>query len=134
MMKRANKSQFGDYLRHLRQQRKLGIRQLGRMSGIDSGALTRIESDERAPSPQTLQALATALHVPLADLFARAGFATPYDLPAVDNYFHARYSHLPEDVLASMSEYCKRLIDEYGFDPNGPRGHEDERTGPQRNN
>ncbi|HEX3778710.1 MAG TPA: helix-turn-helix transcriptional regulator [Pseudonocardiaceae bacterium] len=126
-MKRATTSQFGDYLRNLRQQRKLGIRQLGRMSGIDSGALTRIERDERAPTPQTLQALAAALEVPLADLFARAGFATPYDLPAVDSYFHARYGHLPEDVLASMNDYCQRLIDEYGFDPAGPAAREDEK-------
>lgn len=129
-MKRANKSQFGDYLRHLRQQRKLGNRQLERLSGIDSGALTRLERGDRAPGPQTLQALATALEVPLADLFARAGFATPYDLPTVDSYFHARYGHLPEDVLASMNTYCQRLIDEYDFDPSGPAVGEDETNEP----
>jgi transcriptional regulator with XRE-family HTH domain len=129
-MKRATTSQFGDYLHHLRRQRKLGIRQLGRMSGVDSGALSHLERGERAPGPQTLQALAAALEVPLADLFARAGFATPYDLPAVESYLHARYGHLPEDVLASMSTYCQRLIDEHGFEPDGPSDHEDEITKP----
>lgn len=133
MPKNTDINKFGHYLRREREKRKLGIRGLARKAGLDSGALTRLESGERMPAPRTLTALAAALEVPLADLFARAGFATPYDLPAVDSYFHARYGHLPEDVLASMSDYCQRLIDEYGFDPNGPADHEDEQE-PQRIN
>lgn len=128
MPKTTDASQFGEYIRHHRKQQKLSIRGLARKADLDSGALTRLENGERNPSLPTLKALAAALEVPLADLFAAAGFDTPYDLPAVDTYFHTRYSHLPEDVLASMSEYCKRLIDECGFDPAGPADHEDERT------
>lgn len=126
MLKHAENNQLGDYIRHQREKRNLSIRGLARKAGLDSGALTRLENGQRAPAPRTLKSLAAALEVPLADLFARAGFATPYDLPTVDTYLHTRYGHLPEDVLTSMSDYCRRLIDEYGFDPAGPADHEDE--------
>lgn len=126
MPKTTDTHQFGDYLHHEREKRKLTIRGLARKAGLDSGALTRLENGGRNPSTQTLKALADALEVPLADLFARAGFATPYNLPTMDSYLHARYGHLPEDVLASMSDYCRQLIDECGFDTDGPREHEDE--------
>lgn len=128
MLKHSDTNLFGDYIQHQRERQKLSIRGLARKAGIDSGTLTRLENGDHNPSLRTLKTLAAALEVPLADLFASAGFATPYDLPTVDTYFHTRYRHLPEDVLKSMSEYCKRLIDEYGFDAAGPADHEDERT------
>jgi transcriptional regulator with XRE-family HTH domain len=125
-MERATTNQFGGYIRHLREQRRLSMRGLAKVAGVDSGALTRLESGETTPTPGTIKALAIALDVPLADLFVRAGYITPHDLPNMDSYLHARYGYLPSDVLDSMNDYCQRLIDEYGFDPNGPRAHEDE--------
>jgi transcriptional regulator with XRE-family HTH domain len=119
-------NQFGGYIRHLRTQRELSLRGLAKVAGIDSGALTRLENGKTTPTPRTIKALAVALDVPVADLFVRAGYTTPHDLPTMDAYLHARYGHLPGDVLDAMNDYCQRLIDEYGFDPNGPRAHEDE--------
>src|SRR6266568_7151681 len=129
-MEQATTNQFGGYIRHLRTQRKLSMRGLAKVAGVDSGALTRLESGKTTPTPHTIKALAIALDVPLADLFVRAGYTTPHDLPNMDSYLHARYGRLPGDVIDSMNDYCQRLIDEYGFDPDGPSGREDETTKP----
>lgn len=129
-MEHKQANQFGGYLKHLREERKLSIRGLARKADLDSGALTRLENGKRAPAPRTLKALATALGVPLADLFAMAGFTTPHDLPTVNTYFHTRYGHLPDDVLSSMNDYCERIISEHGFDPDGPVALEDETNEP----
>jgi len=67
-----------------------------------------------------------ALQVPLADMFAMAGYVIPYDLPSIAPYLHARYSHLPEETRASVNDYFQRLIDEHGLDPHGPVAYEDE--------
>jgi len=74
-----------------------------------------------------------ALHVPLTDMFAMAGYVIPCDLPSIAPYLHARYGHLPEDTLASVNDYLTRLIDEHDLDPNGPVALEDETSeSPQR--
>ncbi len=122
--------QFGDYLKHLRQERKLSMRGLAHQANIDSGALTRLEQGKvAAPQPDTLKALAAALQVPLADMFAMAGYVIPYDLPSITPYLRARYGHLPDETLASVNDYLQKLIDEHGLDPHGPVALEDETNG-----
>jgi transcriptional regulator with XRE-family HTH domain len=126
-MNKETTGRLAEYIKALREARKLSIRGLASKAGLDSGALTRLEQGKvRAPQPDTLAALATALQVPLADLFAMANYLTPHDLPSVTPYLRARYGHLPEDALASIDNYLRRLIDEYDFDPNGPHSLEDE--------
>lgn len=119
--------QFGAYIKRLRQERQLSMRGLAHQAGIDSGALTRIEQGKvSTPQPDTLKALAIALQVPLADMFAMAGYVIPYDLPSITPYLHARYGHLPEETLTSVNDYLQKLIDEHGLDPQGPVAREDE--------
>jgi transcriptional regulator with XRE-family HTH domain len=118
---------FGQYIRQLREERKLSIRGLASEAGVDSGALTRLEHGKvRAPQPDTLKALAMALDVPLADMFAMADYIVPYDLPGMAPYLRARYGHLPEETLKEINNYLERLIDEHGLDPGGPLAFEDE--------
>jgi transcriptional regulator with XRE-family HTH domain len=125
--------QFGQYIKQLREKRKLSVRGLASKAGLNSGELSRMENGNRNPRPDKLKALATALEVPLADLFAMAGYTVPYDLPSMAPYLHARYGHLPEETLSAVNDYLERLIDEHGLDPNGPLAFEDERTeSPQR--
>jgi transcriptional regulator with XRE-family HTH domain len=102
---------FGVYLRDLRAQRKQSVRGLAAAAGIDSGTVTRLEhGDIHAPSPDTLKQLAGALDVPLADLFAMAGYVTPQELPSITPYIHARYQHLPEDTRLEIAAYCRRRL------------------------
>ncbi|MCA1605051.1 MAG: helix-turn-helix domain-containing protein [Acidobacteria bacterium] len=122
---------FGEFIRQLREKRRLSVRELASKSGIDSGGLTRLEHGRiLAPRPDKLKALATALEVPLADMFAMAGYTVPYDLPSLAPYLRARYGHLPEETLSAVNDYLERLIDEHGLDPNGPLAFEDEQNGP----
>lgn len=125
-MKHGTASQFGEYLRKVRQERKLGIRELARRADVDAGGLTRLEQGKTSPHPETLKALAEALDIPLADLFARAGYVTASDLPSMSTYLHLCYGELPEKVITSLNEHIRHLIDKHGLDPNGPADHEDE--------
>lgn len=122
---------FGEYIKRLREKRKLSMRGLASEAGIDSGALTRIEHGKvGSPQPDTLKALAMTLQVPLADMFAMADYVIPYDLPSITPYLQARYGQLPEDALVSIDSYLRQLIDEHGLDPDGPRDLEDEMSAP----
>lgn len=118
---------FGGYIKGLREERKLSVRELASKAGINSGALTRLEHGKvRTPHPDTLKVLATALDVPLMELFTMAGYLGPYDLPSMAPYLRARYGHLPEETLSAVNDYLERLIDEHGLDPGGPLDFEDE--------
>lgn len=65
-------TQLGEYIRHLRTQRATSLRELAAAAGIDSGGLARLEHGKIPhPRPDTLYALAHALDIPFADLFAR---------------------------------------------------------------
>lgn len=126
-MKQEPVNRFGEYIKRLREERKVGVRTLASQAGINSGELSRLETGKRpTPKPDTLKALAVALDVPLADMFAMADYVIPYDLPSITPYLHARYGHLPPDTLTSIDNYLKRLIDEHGMDPDGPHDFEDE--------
>lgn len=105
---------FGEYLRDLRAQRKQSVRGLAAEAGIDGGTITRLEQGGiHAPHPDTLKQLASALGVPLADLFAMAGYVTPHELPSITPYIHAKYRHLPEDTRIEIAAYCsQRLADD----------------------
>ncbi|MDT0309661.1 helix-turn-helix transcriptional regulator [Streptomyces sp. DSM 44917] len=127
-MKHDAGQRFGEYITHLRREKNLSTRRLASLAGIDDGALTRLECGKvRTPRPTTVKALATALDVPLADMFARAGYVIPYDLPDVSTYLRVRYGHLPDEALSSLDTYLRDLIDKHGLDPDGPLSREDER-------
>lgn len=119
--------QFGAYIKRLREERKLSLRGLAAAANIDSGALTRLEHGKvRSPQPDTLKALSEALGAPLADMFAMAGYVTPRDLPSIVPYLRTRYGHLPNEVLASTSDYFCRLVEKGRTDPEGPGAFDEE--------
>lgn len=120
-MERDTRNQFGKYIKQLRQGRRLSIRELANKTGIDSGALTRIEHGKvGTPRPETLKALAKALDTRLADMFARAGYTTPTELPDLATYLRLRYSHLSEEACASAEKYLHWLIDKHGPSGDSP--------------
>jgi DNA-binding XRE family transcriptional regulator len=56
------------HLRELRQDRALTQRELGRLAGVSSGTVFRLESAKRGAYPTTMRKLASALGVPPAEL------------------------------------------------------------------
>lgn len=126
-----NTGSFPEYLKRLRIDRKLSIRGLAKISGADSGGITRMESGEtKTPQPDTLKALAAALEVPVADMFTMAGYANRDELPSMGTYLHARYGHLPEEMLAAVEDYLQKLASEHALDLDGPGHLEDEEAEP----
>jgi len=106
---------FGEYLRDLRAQCKQSVRGLAATASIDSGTVTRLEQGViHAPSPDTLKQLATALDVPLADLFVMAGYIMPQELPSITPYVDAKYQHLPKHTRVEIATYCRQRASECG--------------------
>lgn len=59
----------GNKLRAIREERGLSQRELARLAGISTNAISLIERDENSPSVATLQSLATALNVKMSYFF-----------------------------------------------------------------
>ncbi len=59
----------GHLLRQLREERRISIRELGRISGLSPNALSMIERGRTSPSVSTLYRLTDALGVPITALF-----------------------------------------------------------------
>jgi len=62
----------GEKLREIRTLRKFSLRVLSEKSGLSVNALSLIENGKSSPSVSTLQKLAIALNVPIADFFSAA--------------------------------------------------------------
>lgn len=103
--------QLGEYIRHLRIDHAASIRALADRAGIDSGGLTRLESGRvRHPRPDTLSALAQALDVPFADIFAYAGYTVPHDLPSVEPYLRTKYDCLSTNETRAITTMVEALV------------------------
>lgn len=61
---------LGNQIRALRRQQDLSVAHLAGAAGISNGMLSKIENGVISPSLATLQAIGTALQVPLSSLFA----------------------------------------------------------------
>ena len=68
-------SDFGEYLRSLREGQKLSLREVAAKTGVSVSYITQIENGRRkAPGPEVLKRLAPAYSVPVRDLLRAAGY------------------------------------------------------------
>ena len=96
-------------------------------AGISHSSLLRIENGEvQQPTPTALTALSKVLQIPLADLFAAAGYVVPTELPSFKPYFRARYNELPDEAAAEVEWYAEQIAKRYGVTLSGPAPGEDE--------
>ncbi len=65
---------IGSLLKELLEKRSLSMRKLSELSKIDTATISRIVNGKRKARPEHLQKFATCLDVPIADLFAAAGY------------------------------------------------------------
>src|SRR5690242_13011488 len=107
---------LGDYLRSAREQKGLSAREMAKQSGLKKTTVLRIERGEfREPSAHKLAALADSLALPLADLYAQAGYVAPAELPNFNGYLRAKYGHLPDEAIRKMNVYFSRMARDYGY-------------------
>jgi transcriptional regulator with XRE-family HTH domain len=68
-------SDFGDYLRSLREQQRLSLRDVAAKTGVSISYITMIEHSRRKPpGPEVLKKLAFSYNVPVRDLLKAAGY------------------------------------------------------------
>lgn len=66
---------FGEYLRTLREEQRLSLREVERLSGVSSSYLGLIERGQRpVPGAEILKKLAPVYDVPVRDLLNAAGY------------------------------------------------------------
>ncbi len=70
MLKRDN-TPFGEYIRLLREERNLPLREIAALLDIDTSTLSKIEKNERNPSEQILEKLSEIFSIKMADLKVR---------------------------------------------------------------
>jgi DNA-binding XRE family transcriptional regulator len=68
-----------DELRRIRKERGLSQQRLAELAKVDKVTIVHIEGDKVSPKVETLEKLATALSVELADLFPKAQASLPLE-------------------------------------------------------
>lgn len=72
--------------------------------------VVRLEQGRFAsPSPAKLAHLAAALNLPLADVFAGAGYLVPDELPSFEAYLRARYPELSARTRNRLIRYFQDI-------------------------
>lgn len=127
-MTKSRAQQIGEYLRTAREAQGLSQRRLAILSGINQSTVIRIErGDFTSPSPDTLQALAGTLNLPLEEVWTIAGYGAGSALPGPMPFLRAKYRDLPDDQLDALTRDVAEVLKRHGIDPNGrPVGNEDE--------
>lgn len=109
--------EFGAYLRKLRQDKKLTIRQLEDLSKVSNGYISNFERGERGiPSPDILKKLAEPLGVDYETLMIKAGY---WD-ERFDNDDRSRFEEIHNEeaeMLKKIGDLLKSLSDEDGVFP-----------------
>ena len=94
---------FGEYLRRLRKNKKLTIRQLDTYSGVSNSYISQMERGERGiPSPEILKKLSKPLGVDYEELMRVAGYID-------ENKEESEYA-LSEDEFSSI---VREIEEEY---------------------
>ena len=67
-------NELGDYLRELRKQKHVSLRQAQNLSGASGSYLSQVEQGKRQPSADLLRKIAPAYGTSVRDLLTKAGY------------------------------------------------------------
>lgn len=101
---------FGQYLRHLRNSKKLTLNQLAELSGISNAQISRLEVGKRAsPKPETIKKLAPFLGVKYEEMMMAAGYYETEDITDdwIKEIVTAPKSH--KEAMRTIWEVLKKL-------------------------
>ncbi|MEM7092704.1 MAG: helix-turn-helix transcriptional regulator [Actinomycetota bacterium] len=118
LMDEEHARQFGRFMARARADKGLTAKTLGQLTGVDASTIVRIENGKIAsPRPETIASMAEALSLPAADVFARAGYTSPTELPDVTAYMRTRFKGLPEEAAQKIARYATRIARQHSIDP-----------------
>ncbi|CEG29602.1 transcriptional repressor LexA [Bacillus sp. B-jedd] len=119
-----DQKEFGEYLRSLRQERKLTIRQLEALSGVSNAYLSQMENGKRGiPTVEILKKIHTPLGVSFDELMLKAGYIssdtkeklTPEVIDMLNNFevFSELLSNAADVFISSVTDNTGNLHKEY---------------------
>jgi transcriptional regulator with XRE-family HTH domain len=101
---------LGGLLRAKRQELGYSTYQLAEAAGVNNSTVVRIELGRfAAPSPDKLAKFAKALGMNLGEIFVKAGYVVPDELPDLDAYLSTKYPDLSKSDLRKMQLALKEL-------------------------
>lgn len=81
---------LGEYLKEIRLQKKLSLKDVYKLTGISDSKLSRIENGTNAsdPAPSILQSLSNLYSINLIELYRMAGYLDEEALSSYKQVFH----------------------------------------------
>ncbi len=126
-MKDPQITQLGTLIKQARMKQAMSARELSRRAGVTDSNIIRIEQGQIAsPRPDMLKAIADALDIDLADVYAAAGYVQPQGLPSFTPYLRSKYADLPAGAKRELEKSFNQIAKKYGYDQQGPKPGEDE--------
>ncbi len=109
----VNESQaqaLGAMLRARRKELGYSTYQLADAAGVRNSTVVRIELGRfAAPSPEKLAKFAEELDMGLGEVYAKAGYVVPDDLPDFDTYLSKKYPDLTKSERRQLTGVLKGL-------------------------
>src|SRR3972149_1696372 len=113
-------SNFGYFLKSLRDKQRMSLRDVERKSGVSNAYIAQLEKGDRpAPSPEILRKLARAYNVTVRELLLRAGYL---DEPEVSATEEERIEAAFQYVLTDPDYKLGTRIRGEDLDTKGKRG------------
>lgn len=104
--------QFGLYIKKLRTERKMTIRQLELYSGVSNSYLSQVENGKRGiPSPEIIKKLSKGLKVDYNEMMINAGYVDETDVDLMTD----------EEIDEELKEAQKELTVWYKNEPKDKR-------------
>ena len=116
MAKQAEKStsgmSLGDYLRNLRDTRRMTLREVEQASGVSNAYLSQLENGKlKRPSPHILHKLSGVFGIPYERLMEKAGYLDPKPLGGKKSRRRGRLpTFAPEDLTPGEEEELLRYL------------------------
>ncbi|OBG23342.1 helix-turn-helix domain-containing protein [Mycobacterium sp. 852002-51057_SCH5723018] len=116
-------SDIGSFIRDLRENAQVSVRQLAERSGVSNPYLSQVERGLRKPSADVLNQIAKALRVSAEVLYVRAGILEPSDKSQVrdaivtDTAITERQKQILLDIYASFTEQNESIDEECPTEP-----------------
>jgi transcriptional regulator with XRE-family HTH domain len=111
-------SDLGSFIRDLRENAQVSVRQLAERSGVSNPYLSQVERGLRKPSADVLSQIAKALRISAEVLYVRAGILEPSDKSQVrdaivtDTAITERQKQILLDIYASFAEQNESNFEE----------------------
>jgi len=111
-------SDIGSFIRDLRENAQVSVRQLAERSGVSNPYLSQVERGLRKPSADVLSQIAKALRVSAEVLYVRAGMLEPSDKSQVrdaiitDTSITERQKQILLEIYASFTQQNEPMLEE----------------------